>query len=149
MLEKRRFPRFTMKLPVRLRIFDKETKTDITNDIDAYTENISKAGMRLILPNGWECPECNNCLGWMYNLNCKLKNNFTREANHFLTPKLNLRITISDASIPLKEPIQLEGDCVWVNANIHPQENSYPVGLSISEAEQERISPGFFRILSP
>lgn len=134
---------------MRFKIFDKETKTDITNDIDAYTENVSKAGMCLILPREWECPECNNCLGWMYNLSCKLKNNHTQETNRFLSTKLNLKITLSDPSSSLEEPIQLEGNCVWVNTNVLPQENSYPVGVYLPEEGQKRISSYLSGVFSP
>lgn len=131
MAERRKFPRHKARLPVKFRIFDRENKTEITNDIDAYTQNISKTGMCLTLPRGWDCPDCNNCLGWMYNLSCKLKNTHNHETNRFITPKLSLKILVFDPSLPFREPLELEGDCVWVKQDVAAEEEAYPVGISL------------------
>jgi hypothetical protein len=149
MLEKRRFPRLNVKLPVKLRIFDPEAKTDVTNDIEVYTKDISGGGLCLILPRGWECQECNNCLGWIYNLDCKLKNNHATETNRILPAELDLKITVSYPSNLDKEPAQLEGRCAWVNADIGPEENAYPVGVELSKTSQKKISEYLSEIFSP
>lgn len=138
-----------MQLPVKMKIFDKETNAYITNDIEVYTENVSKGGLCLILPRSWDCPECNNCLGWIYNLTCKLKNNHTKDDNHLLASKLSLKISLSDPSVPGKEPIQLEGNCVWVNSDIPQQENSYSVGVRLPDAGQKRISSFLSDVINP
>jgi hypothetical protein len=143
MVERRRFPRLKIKLPVKIRVFDKETNGDVTNDINAYTENVSKAGMCLMLPRSWDCPECNNCLGWIYNLGCKLKNNHTQDDYRSLANELVLKVSIFDDLIPNKEPIQLEGNCVWVKTDVPPEENSYSVGIYIPETYQKRLSSYF------
>ena len=148
MTERRRFARVNRKLAVRFKVFDRDTKIDITDLIDAYTENISKGGMRLILPRAWDCPECSNCLGWMYNLDCKLRNSHTKETERFLNPKLNLKILLTDSSDTSKEPIQLEGECVWVNPHIDSSKKDYPVGVSLSKIDHDRISSYLPSILS-
>ena len=150
MLEKRHLhSRFKVKLPVKFRVFDKDTKTDITNDVDAYTENVSTEGMCLVLPRGWDCPECNNCLGWAYNVKCKLKDSQAQEANRFLSTKLNLKILLSDPAAPPKEPIQLEGECVWVKQDVESEQNVYPVGVLLSRADKSRVFSYLMHILNP
>lgn len=149
MLERRQSSRFSAKFPVKLRIFDRETKTYITNYINADTKDISKGGACLVLPRSWGCPECNNCLGWMYNLGCKLKDNHTTETNRTLVNKLNLTILIPQDPKLIKKPVQLEGECVWVNADIGFKEDAYPVGIAFSKASRKKISTRLSGILSP
>ncbi len=149
MIERRHFPRLKIKLPVKIKVFDKETNGNITNSIDAFTEDVSRGGMRLMLPRSWACAECNNCLGWIYNLGCSLKNNHTNDSDRFLTNKLNLKISISDPNIPTKEAVDLEGSCVWVKTDTKPKEENYPVGISVNEASQKKISAYFSSLLAP
>lgn len=139
MLERRRFPRVKRKLKVKVRIVDQETKADITNDIKAHTLDISRGGLSLILPEIWDCPECNNCLGWVYNRGCKLKENYSKDDNRSFTPKLNLKISIDDPLVRFNQPVQLEGNIIWVNANTESKDNNCPVGVAFSQASQEEF----------
>ena len=139
-MEKRQFPRFKIRLPVRFRILDKERKTYITNDTDAHLEDVSKGGMRLSIPHGWDCPECNNCLGWAYNLDCDLKNGHTREVSRCLTANFQFEISLNDPKRRQKGAVTLDGESVWVDQPDHPDQNTYPGGISLSKQSQNKIS---------
>ena len=149
MREQRRFQRLKIKLPVKIRIFDKETGENITHEIDASTENVSKAGMCLMVPQSWDCPECNKCLGWIYNLGCKLKNNHTQDDNRCLSTKLNFRISLFDASLSSREPVLVEAQCAWVGGGTLSQGERYPVGVSIAEPHQKKIAAYFSNRINP
>ncbi|MFZ5801336.1 MAG: hypothetical protein ACOY3D_08210 [Candidatus Omnitrophota bacterium] len=144
MAEQRHFPRFALRLAAKLRIFDQEANADIINPIDVLTENIGQGGMRLTLPRSWDCPQCNNCLGWIYNLGCKLKNNHTQDDTRFLNPKLTLKVVLAGLPAAGEGPLELEGSCVWVKTDVPSGEDSYSVGIAFSESQQRKIAPYLF-----
>ena len=129
-----------MKLPVRVRVFDAETDLDVTNDVDAYTENLSREGMCLSLPWSWDCPECNNCLGWIYNMSCKLKNDQNKYDDRGIAPRHDLKISFFGPAMPGQEQFQLRARCVWVNPGLQPQDRNYYVGVRLPEADQQKLS---------
>ena len=149
MIERRHSPRFKSRLAVKFKIVNAETKVSITNDVGAYTEDISKTGMRLEIPREWDCPECNNCLGWIYNQQCHLRNGHTNGVDHLLTSKLNLKILLSSPQKPRKEPIELDAQCVWANQDIESNKSTYPVGICLSGEAQKKLSSRLDGILNP
>ncbi|MFC1594251.1 PilZ domain-containing protein [Candidatus Omnitrophota bacterium] len=140
MPEKRQFSRFNAKLSVAVKILDAKSNLNITNDFDALTQDISKNGLRLMLPRSWNCAECNNCLGWTYNKECKLINDPAADDNRCFAPGSKIRIIFNDPSIPTAESITLQGELVWANPNLAPQEDTYPAGVALSRKAQKIIS---------
>jgi len=131
-MERRQSPRWDKKVGIKFKLFDAANKTIVTNAVNATTENLSREGMCLVLPRGWDCPECNNCLGWFYNCRCQLRNGHTRESNHIPKAKLHLKIIIPKIIFDTSSPLELDGECVWLIQSIQPQRDDYKVGITLS-----------------
>ena len=88
MVEKRRFRRTEAKLPVYCRIGHGKNKSSLSNVIEAYSKNVSRGGLLLTWPRSWVCDKCSHCLAWIFNLDCKLKEEPYREATRNLSRKI-------------------------------------------------------------
>lgn len=138
MKERRHFKRIKIKLPVKIRIFEKKIGF-ITPEIEACCESLSRTGLSFTIPLSWDCPDCNKCLGWIYNLNCKLKNKDNQADIRYFAPNLDFKIYFFGLP-PANRPLTVEARCVWVKEIFLAHEKYYSVGAGISGLHRARIA---------
>ena len=139
MIERRRFKRVEAKVPVRCRIVHRKKKLPFSVEITLYTRNISQGGLLLSWPRGWGCKECSHCLAWIFNLNCKLKEEPCQETTRFLNPTTFLGLEIESHAFP--GSIKTTAKVVWVKEPQSPQEDTYNVGIAFAELLKSKILP--------
>lgn len=140
MEERRQSPRLSIKAGVKFRLFDPVNKTAITNAVDAQTKNMSQNGICLRLPRSWDCPECNNCLGWFYNARCHLRNGNNGNGHHTPPAELHLKLLIPREVLHTPHPIEIEGKCVWISEHIDKKEDMHDAGIcfALSDTSQDK-----------
>lgn len=130
--DKRKHERFNVTKAFTGRICRKDKKTLLSGDIPILAKDISMGGMRLQWPKGWQCKKCNKCLGWVFNHNCRFKNNETNRINRTLDEEVLLRMTIESNKDKVKE-IFLK--VAWTDKAEDSQDH-YDVGLSFVNADR-------------
>jgi hypothetical protein len=135
--ERRKFERVGIDIAVKVKIVDPQKKIDVSRDIVLRAKNLSEGGALLDWPRSWDCDICSNCLGWIYNFSCKLKEKgrADEEFNKDLVPELhvNLRIAPGDNI----EPVETLTKVKWVSAPEDPSADRYPVGVSFIDEEKK------------
>ena len=96
MSERRKYKRVDVNVAIKGKLIDPQKKLDITGDISMRAKNLSEGGALLEWPRSWKCSTCSNCLGWVHNFNCKLKESgqMNSEFNKELVPEMHITIQI-------------------------------------------------------
>lgn len=133
MAERRKFGRVEIDVAVKCKIIDPQKKTEITPEITARARNLSEGGALLEWPRSWPCDSCFNCLGWVYNFTCRLKEKglFEEESNKDLIPDIHINVYLMPGSD--LEPIRAVGRVSWVKAPEEQNVDRYQIGLSFIE----------------
>jgi len=138
LIERRRFKRVEAKLPIRCRIYHRDKGINVSNEITTSTKNISQGGVLLDWPRGWECEECVHCLGWIYNLNCRLKDRPEKKMTRSLDPGIFLSVELEPPT-PAK-PTKTLAKVVWVKGPRTHREDTYNVGVAFNQPLKSKKS---------
>lgn len=137
MSERRKHKRVDVNVAIKGKIVDPQKKVDITGDISLKARNLSEGGVLLEWPRSWDCDTCSNCLGWVHNFNCKLKEDGQRggEFNKELVPEMHITLQI----IPGKDigPVNALVKISWVKSPEGESSDRYHVGASFVESEKQ------------
>ena len=136
MFEKRSSKRIDMELLVEAQLVKRNYKTPLTQPIKIKTSDISRGGARLKWPSGWNCESCNNCAGWIFNRDCKLKESMDEPLNRDLNLGIRIKLKFSKKSLANYE---YYAKIVW-RTSAHRSKSSYDAGLSFVDADRELIS---------
>ncbi|MDD5195929.1 MAG: hypothetical protein PHQ96_09725 [Candidatus Omnitrophica bacterium] len=111
-IEKRKFDRVVKKIPLVANLFHKGSLSS-SYDIPVTSSDISRGGMKVLWPAGWACSECKNCLFWIFNASCSLKeNNHNSDFNKPLA--IGCRLAFSSAGLAARE---IQAEVIWLNWN--------------------------------
>jgi len=137
MSERRRYKRVDLDVAIKGRLVDPHKKFDITADIPLRAKNLSEGGALLEWPRSWNCDICSNCLGWVHNLNCKLKEKEERgaEFNKELVPEMRVTVQLLPGSGI--EPVTVSAKVNWVKSSQEESRDKYEVGVSFMESEKQ------------
>ena len=136
MVERRKHSRLSVEIPVRCRILDRQKKNEISFEIPTKTCNISEGGASLDWPKAWICKSCSNCLAWIFNHACMLKEEpYLEESNKFLTLSTYIQIELEPPVVP--EPVKVSARVAWVKPE--DEKNSYGVGLAFLKDEEGKL----------
>lgn len=135
--ERRKFKRVEIDISVKGKITDPQKKTDISGDIALRAKNLSESGALLEWPRSWPCDTCFNCLGWVHNFNCKLKEEETagEEFNKDLVPEMYITIRLTPGNN--LEPVETLAKVVWVENPDNAGANKYDIGVSFTESDKK------------
>ena len=131
--DKRKHKRFDVEKTLTSRICRKDKRTLLSGDIPVSTKDISAGGMRLEWPKKWECKKCNKCLGWVFNHNCRFKNNETNRINRLLDDEVLLKVSVEGCRDKIKD-IFLK--VVWTKKTEDLYDH-YDVGLNFVNADRD------------
>ncbi len=136
-LERRKFGRVEIDVAVKGKITDPHKKTDISGDISLKAKNLSEGGALLEWPRSWPCETCFNCLGWVHNSDCKLKEKETgtEEFNKDLVPEMHITIRLTPGDN--LEPVETLAKITWVKIPDNPDTNKYDIGVSFVESDKK------------
>ena len=73
MAQRRKYSRLSIEIPVKCKILDRHKKKEISHEIISATCNLCEGGVCLTWPKSWSCESCTNCLAWIFNYSCTLK----------------------------------------------------------------------------
>ncbi len=126
------------RIPKEIQLFAKlvagKEKKAVSYEVPIITQNISKSGLKLSWPKGWDCPDCKKCLFWIFNSSCKIKNanndNANSSINHFLPSGCILQIKPAYPS-----PEQTDAQVVWVKED--KDSYIYDIGVRFIEELSE------------
>ena len=133
MYERRRNKRIDMDLTVECQLVKRNFKTPLSGPINIKTADVSKGGARLKWPSGWNCAVCDNCPGWIFNMDCKLK----KDMQEPLTRGLNVGIRIKLRF--LKKPLnkrEYYAKIIWTTSTAKSK-SGYDAGLSFIDADRD------------
>ena len=138
MEERRRFKRIEIDVAIRCKLVDPQKKMDVSGEIIARAKNLSEGGALLEWPRSWPCDVCFNCLGWIYNLTCKLKERgiFEEGANKDLIPEMHISLHLAPARD--LEPVSALAKVAWVKMLERTDIDTYQVGVSFIEGQREK-----------
>ena len=137
--EKRRQKRSSVEVRFLGQLLRKDKRTVLTNEIPVLSKDISLGGVRLSWPKGWKCDKCSNCLGWVFNFNCRFKSNNTNRINRIVDGDVVLKVIFQEKDDSSKEVLS---KVVWAE---EPQKEDlhYDIGLSfikLDKAVEEDIN---------
>jgi hypothetical protein len=136
LVERRKYSRLSIEMPVKCKILDRQKKNEISYEISSKTFNLSEGGACLNWPKTWTCKVCTNCLAWIYNHACILKEEpYLEESNKYLTTSTFIQVELTPPTAP--EPIKVAAKITWVKPS--DQENSYGIGLSFLKDEEGKL----------
>ena len=137
MSERRKYKRVEVNVAIKGKIIDPQKKIDITGDILLKARNLSEGGALLEWPRSWDCDTCSNCLGWVHNYKCRLKENGQGESefNKELLPEMHLTIQIVPGNDI--EPVNTLAKVNWVRSPQEEGSDKYHVGISFVENEKQ------------
>ncbi|MFH1855953.1 MAG: hypothetical protein ABH836_01835 [Candidatus Omnitrophota bacterium] len=136
MSEKRRYIRIEVDAPVKCRIVDKYKKKQLSYDIETTINNLSEGGVYLNWPKSWDCRVCTNCLAWVFNHSCILKEeNSAEETNKYLTTSLFIKLEMKPPIVP--HPMDVITKVVWVKPDL--EKNTYGIGLCFEEDKDGKL----------
>ncbi|KPK41322.1 MAG: hypothetical protein AMJ78_05775 [Omnitrophica WOR_2 bacterium SM23_29] len=129
MAERRKFKRVELDVAVRCKITDPKKKTDISGEIIVKAKNLSEGGALLEWPRSWLCDTCSNCLAWVYNFTCNLKEKgpFDEESNKVLIPEVHINLHLVPAGDV--EPVSTLAKVAWVKVPPEQEADKYHVGV--------------------
>jgi len=137
MSERRKYKRVDVNVAVNGKLVDPQKKVDITGEIPLKAKNLSEGGVLLEWPRSWKCDTCSNCLGWVYNFNCKLKEEGQGgdEFNKELVPEMHITIQIVPGNDigPVNALIKVN----WVRSPEGESYDKYHIGASFVEGEKQ------------
>lgn len=136
MTQRRKHTRFSIEIPVKCKILDRHKKKEISHEIISATCNLSEGGVCLNWPTSWSCESCTNCLAWIFNHSCILKEEASLgESNKHLTPSTFVQIQLDSPLID--SSIKLATRVAWVK----PEEGKdlYGIGLSFLKYEEDKL----------
>ncbi len=135
--ERRKFRRVEIDVAVKGKITDPQKKTDISGDISLRAKNLSEGGALLEWPRSWPCETCFNCLGWVHNFDCKLKEKEAgaEEFNKDLVPEMHITIRLTPGDD--LEPVETLAKIAWVKNPDNPNANKYDIGVSFVESDKK------------
>ncbi len=137
MSERRKFKRVEVDIAVRGRLVNPQKKVDLSGNVSLKAKDLSEAGARLEWPRSWSCNTCTNCLGWIYNFDCKLKDAGMdeEESNRDLVPEMHLVIHIRPGEDV--EPVETLAKVVWVKSPEMQNSDRYDIGVSFVKADKK------------
>lgn len=136
MSQRRKHSRLSIEIPVKCKILDRQKKKEISYEIASMTSNLSEGGVCLTWPKSWTCKSCTNCLAWIFNHACTLKEEpYLEQSNKHLTPSTFIQIQLESPIIA--SPIKLAAKVAWVKPE--EQKDSYGIGLSFLKDEEEKL----------
>lgn len=137
MSERRKHKRVDVNVAIKGKLIDLQKKVDITGDISLNAKNLSEGGVLLEWPRSWNCDTCSNCLGWVHNFNCKLKEDgqLRGEFNKELLPEMHITIQI----VPGNDigPVNALVKVNWVKSPEGESLDKYHVGVSFVEGGKQ------------
>lgn len=122
--------RYSVKIPVESQLVRKNLKTPMTGRIRCQTKDLSVGGVRLEWPSAWECKSCDNCTGWIYNADCRLKDKKSGKFDHTLNDGVMIKLRFLADRTKDKEYF---ARVVWSDEG--RQEKGYDAGLSFVEID--------------
>lgn len=139
MAERRKFERVGIDCSAEGRLFDPVRKIEISRNIPIRAKNLSEEGALLEWPHSWHCGICSNCLGWLYNFRCKLKEKeqYQGDFDRELVPDIHmeLRIILSDGM----DPLEVLSRIMWVKSSVAAANEKYPIGVSFVRDEKKSV----------
>lgn len=137
MAERRKFKRVESDVAVRCKITDPKKKIDLSGEITVKAKNLSEGGALLEWPRSWLCDTCSNCLGWIYNLTCKLKEKglFDEESNKDLIPEMHIDLHLAPSGET--EPVGTLAKVAWVKTPEGQTVDRYHVGVTFLGEKRE------------
>lgn len=135
--ERRKFKRVELDVAVKCKIIDPQKKTDISGEIVARARNLSEGGALLEWPRSWPCDTCSNCLAWIYNFTCKIKERgeSEQESNKDLIPEMHITLHLAPAGDV--EPVSALAKINWVKSSEDEEKDKYQVGISFVDVEKK------------
>jgi hypothetical protein len=136
-VERRKHNRLKIEFPVRCKILDKAKKNEISYNIFSKTCDLSEGGACLSWPKSWSCEVCSNCLAWIFNHSCTLKEEpYKEESNKYLTTSTFIQVELEPPAVP--EPLKVTAKVAWVK----PQgdKDEYGIGLSFLEGKKGELN---------
>jgi len=136
-LERRKFKRVEINVAIKGKLVDPQKKTEISGDIPLKAKNLSEGGALLEWPRSWHCDSCTNCLGWVHNSKCRLKedNGNGEEFNKDLVPEMHITLDIMPGND--MEPVKTLVKVSWVRPPVDPEPEKYDVGVSFVDDEKQ------------
>lgn len=136
--ERRKHKRFNVNISMKGQLLRKDKKTVLTEEIPLSSKDISQGGMRLDWPKEWKCSRCSKCLGWIFNFNCRFKDNTTNRINRTVDEEVAIKLIIDheDGSHEIISKI------AW-SQDPDADESSYDVGINftrLNKAAENKIS---------
>lgn len=137
MAERRKFKRVELDFAVRCKITDPKKKIDLSGEITVKAKNLSEGGALLEWPRSWLCDTCSNCLAWVYNLTCKLKEKglFDEESNKDLIPEMHIDLHLAPSGET--EPVGTLAKVAWVKTPEGQTVDRYHVGITFLGEKKE------------
>lgn len=137
MSERRKFKRVEVTVAIKGKLVDPQKKIDISGDILLRAKNLSEGGALLEWPRSWHCETCSNCLGWVHNSGCKLKEDIggNGEFNKDLVPEMHIALNIVPGNE--LEPVNTLAKVNWVKKPAEQDSGKYDVGVSFVESEKQ------------
>ncbi len=136
MAQRRKYSRLSIEIPVKCKILDRHKKKEISHEIISATCNLCEGGVCLKWPKSWSCESCTNCLAWIFNYSCTLKEEASLgESNKHLTPATFVQIQLDSPLID--SSIKLAAKVAWVNSE--EEKDSYGIGLSFLKDEEDKL----------
>ena len=137
MSERRKFKRVDVNVAVKGKLVDPQKKIDITGDILLKAKNLSEGGALLEWPLKWKCDTCSNCLGWVHNGDCRLKEGTEagEEFNKSLVPEMHMTLQIIPGNDI--EPLNALVKINWIGEQPEADSGKYDVGVSFVDADRQ------------
>jgi hypothetical protein len=133
MHERRTDKRIEMNLTLEVQLIKRNYKTPLTGQIKLKTKDVSKGGACLKWPRGWKCPECDNCPGWVFNKDCKLKKGMSEPLDRRLNEGTRIKLRFQKRPLDKKE---YYAKVVWID-NKSDADHGYDAGLSFIDADRQ------------
>ena len=137
MSERRKYKRVDVNVAIKGKLIDPQKRVDLTGDILLKAKNLNEGGALLEWPRSWNCESCSNCLGWVHNSTCKLKEDGQRDSefNKELVPGMHITIHIVPGNDI--EPVSALAKVSWVMSAGSEGADNYNVGVSFIEDEKQ------------
>ena len=136
MTQRRKHSRLSIEIPVKCKILDRHKKKEISHEIISATYNLCEGGVCLNWPKSWTCKSCTNCLAWIFNHSCILKEEASlRESNKYLAPSTFVQIQLDSPLIA--SSTKLAARVAWVKPE--GEKDLYAIGLSFLKDEEDKL----------